>query len=146
MTGIHQITAIAMIPQRTIDFYTKVMGLRLVKLTVNFDDSRTYHFLLWDRDRDSTGHRQRAGGCPLRLPPMARCILESAPVEGRADQGPESRRFGERVLRFQDPDGLRRFAETGASGTRAWCGRVARSPPRTPCPDFIVRPVRGHCT
>src|ERR1700704_4730567 len=42
--GIHHITAIATDPQRNLDFYTQVMGLRLVKLTVNFDDPGTYHF------------------------------------------------------------------------------------------------------
>ena len=36
--GIHHITAIAGDPQRNLDFYTTVLGLRLVKLTVNFDD------------------------------------------------------------------------------------------------------------
>ena len=42
--GIHHITAIAGDPQRNLDFYTSVLGLRLVKLTVNFDDPGTYHF------------------------------------------------------------------------------------------------------
>lgn len=35
--GIHHITAIASDPQKNIDFYTQVLGLRLVKITVNFD-------------------------------------------------------------------------------------------------------------
>src|SRR5437867_5890902 len=42
--GIHHITAIAGDPQRNLEFYTGVLGLRLVKLTVNFDDPGTYHF------------------------------------------------------------------------------------------------------
>src|SRR6188768_882543 len=42
--GIHHITAIAGEAQRNYDFYTKVLGLRLVKKTVNFDDPGTYHF------------------------------------------------------------------------------------------------------
>src|SRR5215471_19872264 len=46
--GIHHITAIASDPQRTLDFYTQVVGLRLVKLTVNFDDPGTYHFYFGD--------------------------------------------------------------------------------------------------
>jgi glyoxalase family protein len=41
--GIHHVTAIASDPQRNVDFYTGVLGLRLVKLTVNFDDPRSYH-------------------------------------------------------------------------------------------------------
>src|SRR5688500_2708360 len=44
LKGIHHITAIAGNAQRNYDFYTKVLGLRLVKKTVNFDDPGTYHF------------------------------------------------------------------------------------------------------
>jgi glyoxalase family protein len=35
---IHHVTAIASNPQNNIDFYTQILGLKLVKLTVNFDD------------------------------------------------------------------------------------------------------------
>ena len=41
--GIHHVTAICSNPQKNIDFYTKLIGLRLIKLTVNFDDPTTYH-------------------------------------------------------------------------------------------------------
>ena len=41
--GLHHITAIANDAQRNYDFYTHVLGLRLVKKTVNFDDPTTYH-------------------------------------------------------------------------------------------------------
>src|SRR5262249_21564511 len=46
--GIHHITAIASDPQRNLDFYVTVLGLRLVKRTVNFDDPQTYHFYFGD--------------------------------------------------------------------------------------------------
>jgi len=46
--GIHHVTAIASDPQKNIDFYTQVLGLRLVKLTVNFDDPTTYHLYFGD--------------------------------------------------------------------------------------------------
>jgi len=46
--GIHHVTAIAGDPQRNVDFYTGVLGLRLVKLTVNYDDPQTYHFYYGD--------------------------------------------------------------------------------------------------
>src|SRR5919112_3073254 len=46
--GIHHITAIASNPQKNIDFYTQILGLRLVKLTVNFDDPTTYHLYYGD--------------------------------------------------------------------------------------------------
>ena len=42
--GLHHITAIAGNAQRNYDFYTRVLGLRMVKKTVNFDDPGTYHF------------------------------------------------------------------------------------------------------
>ena len=46
--GLHHITAIAGNAQRNYDFYTKVLGFRLVKKTVNFDDPGTYHFYYGD--------------------------------------------------------------------------------------------------
>ena len=44
ITGIHHITAIADDARRNLEFYTRVLGLRMVKKTVNFDDPGTYHF------------------------------------------------------------------------------------------------------
>src|SRR5918993_696161 len=46
--GLHHITAIAGEAQRNYDFYTRVLGLRMVKKTVNFDDPGTYHFYFGD--------------------------------------------------------------------------------------------------
>ncbi len=46
--GLHHITAIADDAQHNYSFYTKVLGLRLVKKTVNFDDPGTYHFYYGD--------------------------------------------------------------------------------------------------
>ncbi|MFA7687600.1 MAG: ring-cleaving dioxygenase [Moheibacter sp.] len=42
--GLHHITAIAGNAKRNLDFYTRILGQRLVKKTVNFDDPKTYHF------------------------------------------------------------------------------------------------------
>jgi glyoxalase family protein len=86
LLGLHHITAIASDAKRNVDFYTQVLGLRLVKKTVNFDDPGTYHFyygdyaatpgtiltfFLWpDLPRGRTGttqSRQRARD-PLRRP------------------------------------------------------------------------------
>jgi glyoxalase family protein len=47
--GIHHITAIASSAQKNVDFYTKLLGLRLVKKSVNQDDTATYHFFFGDR-------------------------------------------------------------------------------------------------
>ena len=46
--GLHHVTAIAEDPQRNVDFYTTVLGLRLVKRTVNFDAPETYHLYYGD--------------------------------------------------------------------------------------------------
>ena len=46
--GIHHVTAIASDPQRNLDFYAGLLGLRLVKRTVNFDDPETYHLYFGD--------------------------------------------------------------------------------------------------
>jgi glyoxalase family protein len=48
ITGIHHVTAIASNAQKNIDFYTGVLGLRLVKKTVNFDGPDVYHFYYGD--------------------------------------------------------------------------------------------------
>ncbi len=54
IVGLHHVTAIASDPQRNLDFYTQVLGLRFVKRTVNFDDPGTYHFYFGD-DAGSPG-------------------------------------------------------------------------------------------
>ena len=46
--GLHHITIVCADAQRTIDFYTRALGLRLVKLTVNFDDPSAYHLYFGD--------------------------------------------------------------------------------------------------
>jgi glyoxalase family protein len=48
MKGLHHVTAIASDPQRNLDFYIGLLGLRLVKRTINFDDPGTYHFYFGD--------------------------------------------------------------------------------------------------
>src|SRR3954454_14045096 len=48
ISGLHHVTAITGDAQQNIDFYTGVLGLRLVKLTVNFDDPGSYHLYYGD--------------------------------------------------------------------------------------------------
>ena len=48
VSGLHHVTAIASDPQRNLDFYADLLGLRLVKRTINFDDPGTYHFYYGD--------------------------------------------------------------------------------------------------
>ncbi len=119
--GIHHITAIASDPQRNLDFYTGVLGLRLVKLTINFDDPGTYHFYFGDeqgrpgsiltffpwpgvpRGRRGTGEVTTIGFAV----PTGALGYWSARLqrEGVQTKGPLPR-FDEQVLSFSDPDGL----------------------------------------
>src|SRR5437867_7249519 len=46
--GLHHVTSISSDPQKTLDFCSKILGLRLVKLTVNYDDPTTYHLYFGD--------------------------------------------------------------------------------------------------
>ncbi|SPE42553.1 putative ring-cleaving dioxygenase MhqO [Candidatus Sulfopaludibacter sp. SbA3] len=135
--GIHHITAIAGDPQSNLDFYAGVLGLRLVKLTVNFDDPGTYHlyygdgtgnpgtiltFFPWPsapRGRHGTGQvTETAFAIPGDAIPYwtARLAERHVPVEGPFD------RLGEKVLSFSDPDGMKveLVAAKTAPDDRAW--------------------------
>lgn len=119
--GIHHITAIAADPQRNLDFYTDTLGLRLVKLTVNFDDPGTYHFYFADeKGRPGTiltffpwpgARRGRPGNgqvsaVAFSVPPNALGYWEERlGAHGVSVSGVQAR-FEERVLILHDPDGL----------------------------------------
>jgi glyoxalase family protein len=119
--GIHHITAIAGDARRNYEFYSKVMGLRLVKKTVNFDDPGTYHFYF--------GDEVGTPGTILTFFPwmdinpgyigtgMATEINYAVPngslefwknrfQKFNVKHSNEAERFGEQYLAFQDPDGL----------------------------------------
>ena len=49
LKGIHHVTAITGNPQKNVDFYSGLLGLRLVKKTVNFDDPGSYHLYYGDQ-------------------------------------------------------------------------------------------------
>jgi glyoxalase family protein len=120
--GIHHVTAISGDAQRNLDFYTGLLGLRLVKKTVNFDDPGTYHLYYGDEEgnpgtimtffpwqgapRGSLGTGQ-IGTTSFSVPPGSLAFwqkrLEAA---GLPVESPRSR-FDEEVLTFPDPDGLR---------------------------------------
>lgn len=141
--GLHHVTAIASDPQRNLDFYAGVLGLRLVKRTVNFDDPQTYHFYFADEVGSPgsimtffpwPGARQgRAGAGQVAVTAFA--ILPSALgfwVErllrhGVEYQQPARRGRGphtEQVLTFRDHDGLmlELIASPGAEARPAWGG------------------------
>ncbi|TNE70972.1 glyoxalase [bacterium] len=49
ITGFHHLTAISSNAARTVDYYTRVLGLKMVKQTVNFDDPGAWHLYFGDR-------------------------------------------------------------------------------------------------
>jgi glyoxalase family protein len=122
VSGIHHITAIASDPQRTLDFYTQVIGLRLVKLTVNFDDSGTYHFYFGDdvgspgtiltffpwpdvpQGKIGTG---QVTAIAFEVPAESLEFWSKRLRDRALDTGGVEERFGEKVVGFRDPDGLR---------------------------------------
>jgi glyoxalase family protein len=133
--GVHHITAIASDPARNVDFYTRVLGLRLVKKTVNFDDPGTYHLYYGD-DVGSPGtiltffpwpHVKRgvqgagfqtatAFAVPVGSVDFWRARLASLPVDAGVVVREAEIRFGQRVLPFEDHDGMRlELVEDGAS-------------------------------
>ena len=63
LEGVHHITAITADAQRNVDFYAGVLGLRLVKKTVNQDDPTVYHLFFARREG-----RRRLGPDLLRVP------------------------------------------------------------------------------
>ena len=119
LEGIHHVTAITGDAQRNVDFYAGVLGLRLVKKTVNQDNPTVYHLFYADEKGDaglrhhllrvSGGRprpRRRRDGPPhplaRRLGGRAR-LLERAPRRARRR---DERRSTAAGLRFSDPEGL----------------------------------------
>lgn len=135
--GIHHVTAIAGSARRNLEFYTRVLGLRLVKKTVNFDDPGTYHFYFGDA-AGSPGTiltffpwaqvapgRLGAGETAetaFRVPAGAIGWWTRRFVEAGVRFDPPEKRFGQSVLAFQDPDGLQLalVGVPGAEGEPAW--------------------------
>ena len=120
IVGLHHVTAIASDPQRNLDFYTQVLGLRFVKKTVNFDDPGTYHFYFGD-DAGSPGtiltffpwvnaRRGRVGSGETNKTafsvPVASLGYWKQRLEQKGVAFAESTRFSETVLTLEDPDGM----------------------------------------
>ena len=120
--GIHHVTAITADAKKNIDFYCGVLGLRLVKLTVNFDDPGSYHLYYGDelgRPGTIMTFFAWAGAYPGRSgPPQVSATAFAVPAcaldfwserlkEFGVRPWTEIDRFGERGLGLSDPDGTR---------------------------------------
>ena len=134
--GIHHITAIAGDPQKNLDFYAGILGMRLIKLTVNFDDPSTYHlyygdetgrpgsiltFFPWPDGRRGRPGTGQAASVALEIPSASLGFwIERLLAHHIRYEGP-TRRFDQQVLSFADPDGLRLELVTSLSASGpAW--------------------------
>jgi glyoxalase family protein len=120
--GIHHVTAIAGPARRNLGFYTQVLGLRLVKKTVNFDDPGTYHFYYgneegrpgtiltffpWEHAAPGRVGLGQAEETTFRIPESAIGYWTHRFIEKGVPHEAPRKRFGETVLGFKDPDGMR---------------------------------------
>ena len=138
--GIHHVTAIASDPQRNLDFYGGVLGLRLVKRTVNFDDPTTYHFYFGDANGtpgsimtffpwpDARRGRQGSGQIAVTsfaiLPSSVGFWIERFIKYQVEFSQPISRFEDERVIAFKDRDGFmgELVAHSSAESRPKWAG------------------------
>ncbi|MDQ2864216.1 MAG: ring-cleaving dioxygenase [Bacteroidota bacterium] len=135
--GLHHITAIAGNAQRNLDFYTKVLGLRLVKKTVNFDDPGTYHFYFgnengtpgtiltffpWDGIRQGVKGAGMASEIGYSVPLDSLNFWEDRLKHYKVSHDEIAEKFGEKYISFRDPDGLKinLIASSTADNRRPW--------------------------
>lgn len=131
-SGIHHVTAIAGDAARNRSFYADVLGLRLVKRTVNFDDPGTWHLYFGDATgapgslmtffpwANATPGRAGVGDVmrtTFRVPAGSIGYWTHRFVEWGVRHETVARRFGDSVIDFQDPDGTRlALVGVGAAG------------------------------
>jgi len=121
LRGIHHITAIASEPQMNVDFYTRVLGLRFAKRTVNFDDPSTYHvyygdrtgrpgtamtFFAWPGARRGTRGTGQVVAASFAIPKTSLEYWKGRLNEHHVFSESIPARFGASAVRFMDPDGL----------------------------------------
>ncbi len=138
LTGIHHVTAIGRDPSANVAHYTGILGLRLVKKTVNFDDPSAYHlyygdetgapgsivtFFFWPR---SANHGRVGSGQSTRLSfSAAPAALDYwlARLQRHGIAAERRTRFGEETIAFADPDGIPSEIVAVADDHRpAWTG------------------------
>lgn len=149
--GIHHVTGIVRDAQANVDFYTGVLGLRLVKQTVNFNDTFTRHLFYGDEtgtpgtvltffpypaEDDGRIGKPQISAAAFVIPPSAteywverltaRDIEVQEPVE----------RFDETVIEFRDPEGTPLELVTGDSPVEGWGKSTVE-------PQHAIRGIHG---
>ena len=137
MSGLHHVTAIAGNAASNLAFYAKILGLRLVKKTVNFDDPGTYHlyfgdeagspgtiltFFPWEHAAAGRNGVGQTSQIAFQVPAASLGWWTQRFVErGVAHETPR-KSFGDSVLPFTDGDGTRLalVAVEGLEATPAW--------------------------
>ena len=119
--GIHHITAIASDPQANVDFYHHLLGQRLVKTTINFDDPGTYHFYFgdalgtpgtiltffpWRHMRRGQRGNGEIAATAYAIRPGSMPFWQARLAQHGVTVGALQTRFGHSVLPFEDPDGM----------------------------------------
>jgi glyoxalase family protein len=122
MPGIHHVTAISGRADRNLEFYTRVLGIRFVKKTVNFDDPATYHlyygdeagrpgtiltFFPWEHAAPGRAGVGLTQATSFRVPASSIGYWTQRFIAKGVAQEALEKRFGEPVLSFTDPDGTR---------------------------------------
>jgi glyoxalase family protein len=137
MSGIHHVTAISGKPLKNIKFYKELLGLRLVKKTVNFDDPGTYHlyygdesgtpgtiltFFPWEHAAAGRGGVGQTQQTAFRVPARSIGYWTHRFIAKGVTHEALEKRFGETVLSFTDPDGmsLALVGVPGADNETAW--------------------------
>ena len=120
--GLHHVTAIAGNAQRNHAFYSKVLGLRFIKKTVNFDDPGTYHFYFGDEigsagtiltffpwEHITAGRRGSGQATEIgySVPAGSLDFWMKRFDEHHVTYSKPTEKFGEQYLTFLDPDGLK---------------------------------------
>ncbi len=121
LLGLHHVSAIVSDAQKNIDFYTGTLGLRLVKLTVNFDDPRSYHlyygdesgspgsvitFFVWPGARPGRVGTGETSAVAFAVPRESLSYWHDRLASRGVTNVLEGARFNEKLLRFGDPDGM----------------------------------------
>lgn len=120
--GLHHITAIAGNAKINYDFYTRILGLRLIKKTVNFDDPKTYHlyygnetgapgtiltFFPWEGIAAGRRGARQATEIGYSVPEGSLDFWQARLDKNNVIYNKQAQKFGEKYLTFLDPDGLK---------------------------------------
>lgn len=136
ITGIHHITALASNPQKNVDFYTGVLGLRLVKKTINFDAPDVYHFYFGDEvgtpgtiltffPFEGAKRGQKGVGettfTAFSIPKASISFWQERLKRFGFTVSSPVTRFGDEVLRFEDHDGMGiELVATNSDSRKGW--------------------------